>query len=330
MESFASIGFRGQVSRLERLARVALRQFDLPPADLKLLAHMQNTTFRVTAGDLRYVLRIHPPGDDPGDLARNMANVRSEMDWLAALRRDTSLIVPEPVPARDGSLVTVAATAGVPEPRMCVLMHWVEGRFIDKGLTLRHLEQVGRFTAALHHQAETFRPPDGFTRGRIAEIKPDYRAYAARMIVGALGPAMAAPIGPTVDTAEEAQGRLGQGTDAFGLIHADLHQANYLFHHGMVRAIDFEDCGWGHFAYDLAVTLSGVDYRPDYPELRAALLRGYRAVRPFSVDQEPFVDAYQRYRKLQIALWFVEERHHPGFADWEDEARELLGALVSS
>ena len=33
-------------------------------------------------------------------------------------------------------------------------------------------------------------------------------------------------------------------------------EKNYLFHGGEVRLIDFGDCGWGHYLYDLAVTVS--------------------------------------------------------------------------
>ena len=42
---------------------------------------------------------------------------------------------------------------------------------------------------------------------------------------------------------------------ATGLIHADLHYENFLFHDGVARAIDFDDCGWGFYLYDVAVTL---------------------------------------------------------------------------
>jgi Ser/Thr protein kinase RdoA (MazF antagonist) len=60
----------------------------------------------------------------------------------------------------------------------------------------------------------------------------------------------------------QAQRELGASPDVFGLIHSDLHQENYLFHRGRVRAIDFDDCGWGHFVYDLAVTLSELQHLP--------------------------------------------------------------------
>ena len=52
------------------------------------------------------------------------------------------------------------------------------------------------------------------------------------------------------------QDELGGGPDTFGLIHADIHQKNYLFCDGQLRLIDFDDSGWGHYLYDFAVTLN--------------------------------------------------------------------------
>ncbi|MBA3251044.1 MAG: hypothetical protein H0T66_12235 [Geodermatophilaceae bacterium] len=40
--------------------------------------------------------------------------VRSELTGLAALRRDTDLVVPEPVRTRNGDLLAVASAPGVP------------------------------------------------------------------------------------------------------------------------------------------------------------------------------------------------------------------------
>ena len=124
-----------------------------------------------------------------------------------------------------------------------------------------------------------------------------------------------------------AQRELGDGPEVFGLIHADLHQENYLFDRGRVRAIDFDDCGWGHFVYDLAVTLSELRWRPDYGARRAGLLRGYRAVRPLPAAHERYLEVFHGLRLLQLTLWFLEQRHHPGFAGWESEVRDLLSEL---
>ena len=67
---------------------------------------------------------------------------------------------------------------------------------------------------------------------------------------------------------------LGSKPDAFGLIHADLHLENALFDGDAVRVIDFDDCGFGYWLYDLAVPLWDNRYRADYPAFRAALLEG--------------------------------------------------------
>jgi len=130
-----------------------------------------------------------------------------------------------------------------------------------------------------------------------------------------------------MDMVEQARRELGTGPDVYGLIHADLHQENYLFHRGHVRAIDFDDCGLGHFVYDLAATLSELRGRPDYAVLRAGLLRGYRAVRPLRAEHERYLEVFYGLRLLQLTLWFLEQREHPAFSDWEAEARDGLTDL---
>ena len=79
------------------------------------------------------MLRIHRPA------LRTVEAVRSEIMWLAALRRDTDLVVPEPVSSLHLDHVTVINVEGIPEPRICILFHWINGRFLDDGLTPAHL-----------------------------------------------------------------------------------------------------------------------------------------------------------------------------------------------
>jgi Ser/Thr protein kinase RdoA (MazF antagonist) len=130
-----------------------------------------------------------------------------------------------------------------------------------------------------------------------------------------------------MELVRQSQGELGEGPDVFGLIHADLHQENYLFHEGQVRAIDFDDCGWGYFSYDLAVPLSELRWRSNYAELRAGLLRGYRAIRPFPAGHERHLDVFLGLRLLLIALWFLEQKDHPAFTGWEEEVQDGLAEL---
>ena len=86
-----------QVRRMRQLAQAALKDYDLPPVRLTLMVHRFNTTFRAdTADGERYVLRIHRAGT-PG-----VDTVWSELQWLAAITRDTTLEVPVPIATRSG------------------------------------------------------------------------------------------------------------------------------------------------------------------------------------------------------------------------------------
>ena len=113
----------------------------------------------------------------------------------------------------------------------------------------------------------------------------------------------------------------------FGLIHGDLHQENYLFRDGRAGAIDFDDCGFGYFLYDLAVTLSEVDGRAQTSALRDGLLTGYQEVRPLPPGLAEHLPAFLALRELKLTLWFVEQRNLPGFADWQGEVDRGLEHL---
>jgi Ser/Thr protein kinase RdoA (MazF antagonist) len=299
MKSFAALSHRAQVGRLKRLAEAALTEYDLPGARLAPFAHAFNATFKVTdAEDNRYTLRVTRPGKS------TVAQVQSELAWLAALHRDTELIVPDPVPTRTGPLLVVAAVLGVPEPRICALFRWIPGRFVRDRLMPHHLEQVGRLTARLHDHAQDFQPPLGFTRPRIDDI-PATRATVVPLVAGVRPPSDVALVEAALDRVADTLDGLGHGPDAYGLIHSDLHQWNYLFHYGQVHLLDFDDCGYAPFLYDLAVSTFEVEHYPHFPVLRAALLAGYGATRPLPPNPETVLTTLAQLRRIQNLIWDI-------------------------
>jgi Ser/Thr protein kinase RdoA (MazF antagonist) len=342
---FAALSRGRQLGRLRHLGRAALTRYGVSEARLTLLRHEHNTTFRVDSAAAAYLLRINRPG------VYTPAVVESELTWLVALERDTDLGVPEPVAARDGSLLVVARADGVPEPRSCVLLRWLDGRFVDRRLAPAHLRRIGVLAARLQEHAASWTPPSGFRRPRVDTLtgaaKAASAASSARAAMGREHPSLedgeraielvetlvsradAATVARALDVVRGTTSELERDGDAFGLLHGDLHYENVLFKDSAARAIDFDDCGWGFFLYDLAVALREVEDRPEYDRLQDALLEGYAGVRPLPEGHARHLAALNVLRRLQILMWILESRAHAAFRDaWRTWAREELDALA--
>jgi Ser/Thr protein kinase RdoA (MazF antagonist) len=255
------------------------------------------------------VIRIHRPG------SQDVTTIRSELLWLLALRHEAGLVVPEPVPTRDGALVTTASTPGVPEPRDCVVFCWVYGRFLRTQLGPKELERVGVFLAKLHQQAEHYVVPEGFYRKRW-----DYEGLRSGVLGTDLEQSWAhlsAEDRVLLDTVGEQVQQtlraLGERREVFGLIHADFYERNYLFYNGEVHAIDFDGSGWGYYLFDIGVAFSTLLARPDYPALRQAFLKGYREVRPLSQEHEALIDTFISARLMCHVLWLAAHVDEPSY-----------------
>lgn len=347
MKPFDTLTKRGQLQRLRQVGLSALVAYGVPEPRLIPLHHIENTTFRALSADhQQYVLRIQRADSHAPEA------IRSEMQWLLALRQDTALQVPEPMLTRAGSPLVIAEAPGMPEPRTCVLFRWLAGRFFDKTLTPQHLEQIGMFTAQLHEHTSHWQPPTDFVRGRVDAMTEAARRTLWNPSAQASSPSSPQPTDEDVSrivalvrdlfSSEDAAlvaralaqirtvfGELGEGKEVFGLIHGDLHQANYLFQQGRPCAIDFDDCGWGHYLFDFTVTLRELAHLPHYPSLRAALLAGYRSIRPFPEQHEAYLETFFALRRIQLLSWVIESREHPAFRDgWAGWARNDLQELA--
>ena len=102
--------------------------------------------------------------------------------------------------------------------------------------------------------------------------------------------------------------------DHFGLIHADLRLANLLVEGDRTAIIDFDDCGFGWYLFDLATALSFLEERPDAPELVACWLTGYRKVAEVPPVMEAEIPTLIMLRRLQLIGWVGYQQHHLEFA----------------
>lgn len=299
MRTYHELTPGGQLRRKRRIALAALQHYDIGDARLDFVRDVDNTLYRVDAADARYLLRMHAIE------RHSLAAIQSEVAWLAALR-EAGLRVPEPVPTRDGAYAIDVGVTGVPEPRRCVLLHWLPGQVRSQQPRPAEMERVGAFMARLHRHAEQYRPPD------FARQAWDWpRLFGEQSALWRCGPLLLSAADLDVcrlvsQRIAAAMETVGQSRATYGLIHSDLNLSNIVFHGQEVGAIDFEECGMGYYLFDLAVTLYETT---DYPEheatLRAALLAGYLNERALPPQHVALLPTFEAMRRLDLMSWLL-------------------------
>jgi Ser/Thr protein kinase RdoA (MazF antagonist) len=297
MKAYDELTHRGKMRRMGQLARAALDAYGWADAPHRLFVDNGNIIYRVRAPrlalthdadelffDNHCALRIHQPGYQTAEA------IASELAWLAALRRDAALAVPEPVPTLQGGLLTQVAVPGVSGPRNCSLLRWIKGRLLTKGIGPQHMRAQGRLMAQLHQHAARWVPPQSFTR-----LSYDWEGLfgegtgtgiPSSTLWELVPERFNGPFALAAYDLQQVMDAWGTGPNVYGLIHADLGvDANVLFWRGDARAIDFDDCRFGYWMFDLAIALEHCQEDAAFPRLRDALLDGYAEMRALSQEQ---------------------------------------------
>lgn len=289
-------------------AREALRSFPVEPRSLELVSLPENVTFRVTdaRGGADYVLRLHRPG------YHNLAELESERMWTKALAR-AGIGVPIGVSARDGRDYVGVEVAVLGQHRFAGMARWTPGELLataldgaeDLGRSGPLVEQLGQIAAALHNQSSAWRPPAAFRRhaldtdGLMGEAPFWGRFWDHPALSTAERELMLAARARITKALE----RLGRGSSAYGVIHADLHPHNVLIEGDRLTVIDFDDTAFGWHVYDLAIALLHYEGRADFAALESAFLRGYRAGRDLSEADAALIPMFRLIRRLAIIGW---------------------------
>ena len=247
-----------------RIANAALALYGLENATVQLMRNYENLVFRVDA-DRSYALRICPIGVD-------WCRLLTEINWLAAIRHDTDLLVPKPLPNRNGDLVSQV------DDRACVLFEWLAGEPVSKMMSPAIAYRIGMMMAKLHRQAEQYQPEND------SGPKFDYdyffgnRSWWQLKAKEQLSQEYQSLL-PAIERAQALLKHLDELPKYFGMTHTDIHFSNVICDGGALALIDFGDCGLGYYLTDIAVTEA--EFR-DYAEadtLIRSFRTGYEAAR---------------------------------------------------
>jgi Ser/Thr protein kinase RdoA (MazF antagonist) len=280
--------------QLRQLAQAALDQQQVAVRRLRWMGEHSNHLFCAdTAGVDRLVIRVCLPG------GRSDAELDAELAWLAALARDTDLIVPV------ANFSTKVVTPDLPGGGRCIGFGWVNGRQCRQRPSRRLTADLGRVLATLHAHGRRFRLPAGCTRptldiGRLTWSGTWEATLLARRPID---PATRRLLARVADRVQATLAELGTSPQAFGLVHGDLHLGNVLDDHGQARPLDFDDACFGHYAMDLAITSDSLP-EPLWP----ALLDGYQTIQPLPDGYHEHQATLLAGRRLFLATFLLAAR----------------------
>lgn len=303
------------IRRWTALAGIVLRHYSLVDPHPEFLRHNENVTFRVSAasGRERYLLRLYQPAGG-NFLAQSSVAIESELLWLEALARETSVPVQQPVPNRRGQLVTAITPIGTTQPVQCSLLHWLDGEPLHRDMAdLPTLySRLGEQIARLHNHASRWSPPRGFVRQAYDAgfLARSVALLSAGVETGIFTGQVLEALRRAAEKVADVVSSIEQTRQTWGLVHSDLQGANILVHEGDVRPIDFSLCGFACYLFDFGTSLPYHE-----PDLRDAMLAGYRQHRPLPIEHLKLIDAFCLFSMINCyAFLLPDERNREWLA----------------
>jgi Ser/Thr protein kinase RdoA (MazF antagonist) len=219
---------------LEEQIQAALNAYSLESATITTLRHLGNYVAKVQQNGASYGLRICVP-------ETKLERLQVELEWLYALSKDTTLIVPQPIKNKTREFITALSD------RSAILFKWVEGEPVSRHMSLGVAAQIAELMATLHKHTQHYKPVYDATWLNGKDSWWQTRA------VTDIGEEKFKELAPTIEGLAKHMSSL-QISEHFGLIHSDLHFGNIIVHEGQTNVIDFDGCALGFYAFDIALT----------------------------------------------------------------------------
>jgi len=309
IDNFFEQDVKIQTDSLTVFAHEILAKYGISDAEVECINFEFNATFSVsTESGQRYALRLNI------NSTRVVSNIQAETQWVRTLARIPSINVPAPIAALDDQFVVSALHHGSGQMIYGVMYSWLEGEEIGDEPTLEQLRTVGQTMALLHENSSSFSLADGATLPTFNDFfwgTEDYLFSTKSNLI----PKDRQLIEQARDLIKEFTADL-YATSAVHIIHADLHGWNLMWHEDQLFIFDFDDCGFGVEAQDIAVAL----YYLDTPEQEISLLDGYKSIRPLPVYSENAMKALLLQRRLLLLNYLYETKNA--------EHKEMLPAYL--
>ncbi|SDB89716.1 phosphotransferase enzyme family protein [Acinetobacter boissieri] len=286
------------IDELQRIALDASNHYSQTKnAQVKLLCQSENATFMVSTSQEKFALRIHRPH------YHSKQDILSELHWLQALQED-GMSVPEAILSQNNEYVLTLPSSDR-SVRYAVLFKWINGDMPTTEVNPIAFKQLGEITARLHKHSKKWQKPDHFQR----IIWNHDTMVSANSHWGDWrnAPYLKTSDHQVIDEAihqiDGSMQQLGQTTEYYGLIHADLRLTNLLLQQGKIGVIDFDDCGMGWFMHDLAAAISFNEHHQPAEQWVEQWVNGYEKNAHISNEEYARIPAFIMQRRIQMLAW---------------------------
>jgi len=258
---------------------IATKLYDVPEAELRSLrgGHFAEV-YGFKRDERDFILRLTPPNDDV-----NLTAQRSILAWMSYLA-EHGACVPAPLPSQNGNLVEVISSS---EGEWLAVAYTRAEGVLSEEIPLdewdnSQFQMLGRSIGKVHAVARGYVPshevsyPDWEAGGNLFKRQIENEPWLKDKQTHLLEQIHALP----------------KPTDAYGLIHCDLHFGNFFVdtRKQIVTLIDFDDCAYGWFVMDIAILLfdilvlyTGKDKDEYGSNFLRLFLTGYLIENPMSV-----------------------------------------------
>ena len=248
-----------------KIAEEALKSYSIKSKSIEFIAQSAGVVYKVTDdSDISYCLKLYI---SINDVIEEKNSVNTELEWVAAIARDTDITVPEPYENTHGEYITVI------DGISCSLTKWLDGRrsgfdqpdgfikallldgdmdeFDDKEDAINYIKVLGK----LHRHASEWKLPVGFARG-VIELDEDGMAEIFSKL-DALNNELYNKndieiIKMASKKAFEKRQTIDKNNMTWGLVHNDYVLSNYLIDNHEICPIDFGACGFNYYLSDLS------------------------------------------------------------------------------
>lgn len=247
-----------------------LRRYGLTPG-VKLLSAWHAFTFEVQGSRGRAILRITSGNH------RTAAEIAGELDWMAQVRA-SGIVAPRIIRSNGDEQIE---SVGAGETCFSAVLFekldglavsdadWNPELFRKWGALVGHMHRIAAEGRAKISRA-AWRDSDFLNlEAYIPDSLPEVKA-SARDLIAAIGD-------------------LPRDGNSFGIIHADVYQDNFLLSPEGLQLFDFDNCEYGFFVSDIAISLYAALWRLPPQADRQSFAEGFLAA---------FLEGYDREYRL--------------------------------